>query len=68
MLTRAPTTTRLSRLQIEIKKFADGDALAKALQDGSVDVAFHLPIHVLPEIRQQDGVSTKSFEVGYSYM
>ncbi|KAL7545087.1 hypothetical protein ACHAWF_008448 [Thalassiosira exigua] len=56
----------LDRPSIEIKKFADGHDLAK--EAGELDIAFHLPIDTLPELRKADGVKVKSFEVGYHYM
>ena len=56
------------RPNIVVKKFKDGDALAAALELGQVDVAFHLPIDTLPDLRKVSGVDIKSFEVGYHYM
>jgi len=51
-----------------IKKFNDGQALATALKALELDIAFHLPVDSLPAIRAQDGITVKSFEVGYHYM
>ncbi|KAL3911099.1 MAG: hypothetical protein SGARI_001807, partial [Bacillariaceae sp.] len=56
------------RPPVELKMFEDGDALAEALKEHQVDVAFHLPIHTLPELRNAEGVHIKTVEVGYHYM
>ncbi|QDZ25283.1 hypothetical protein A3770_16p78010 [Chloropicon primus] len=56
------------RQEITLKKFQDGDALAAALELGQVDVAFHLPVDTLADLRKKDDVGIKSFEVGYHYM
>ena len=53
---------------IVIKKFADGHALAQAVKDKKVDVAFHLPIDTLTDLRATEDVHVRSFEVGYHYM
>mmetsp|Transcript_23945 Transcript_23945/g.77060 ORF Transcript_23945/g.77060 Transcript_23945/m.77060 type:complete len:584 (+) Transcript_23945:52-1803(+) len=53
---------------MKVQKFADGHELADAVQNGTVDVGFHLPIDTLPALRNTDGVHVKSFEVGYHYM
>lgn len=58
----------LNRPEITLQKFADGHALADAAKALEIDVGFHLPIDTLPEIRDTEGVSVKSFEVGYHYM
>eukprot|EP01063_Lacrimia_lanifica_P019186 TRINITY_DN2627_c0_g2_i1.p1 TRINITY_DN2627_c0_g2~~TRINITY_DN2627_c0_g2_i1.p1 ORF type:complete len:508 (+),score=206.94 TRINITY_DN2627_c0_g2_i1:79-1602(+) len=55
------------RQKIVLKKFADGDALAAAVEENAVDIAFHLPIHALAKLRKE-GARVKSFEVGYHYM
>lgn len=56
------------RPYVQIKKYANGDALADALSAGTIDVAFHLPIDRLPALRDSAGVNIESFEVGYHYM
>ncbi|CAE7239573.1 nikA [Symbiodinium natans] len=56
------------RPTLEIKKFADGNAVAQALEQGQVDMAFHLPVDELPALRQLSGITVKSFLVGYHYM
>lgn len=56
------------RPSIEIIKYSDGDALAKGVKEGKVDVGFHLPIHTLPDLKATTGISIESFEVGYHYM
>jgi len=58
----------VERPLLVVKKFADGDAVAAALQNGSLDMGFHLPIDTLTALRQVDGLTIKSFEVGYQYM
>ncbi len=49
----------LDRPSIEIKKFDDGHDLAKGVENGELDIAFHLPIDTLPELRKADGVKIK---------
>jgi len=56
------------RPKLTIKKYADGDALASALKAGTLDIAFHLPIGKLSELRQVSDLTIKSFEVSYHYM
>jgi len=56
------------RPKIELKKFSSGHELAEAVEEKQVDIGFHLPIDTLPELRDVEGVSIKSFEVGYHYM
>lgn len=58
----------MNRPQIDLKEYGNGDDLAEALKNNEVDLAFHLPIHTLPDLRSTDGVRIKSFEVGYQYM
>merc|ERR1719387_1273466 len=57
-----------ARPRVVLQKFADGDALAAAVQRNEVDVGFHLPIHTLTDVRNTDGAHVKSFEIGYQYM
>ena len=52
-------TQSLDRPSIEIKKFADGHDLAKGVENGELDIAFHLPIDTLSELRKADGVKVK---------
>jgi peptide/nickel transport system substrate-binding protein len=55
--------------KVTIKKYTDGNALADAMLEGELDIGFHLPVARLEELRQDDdGITTKSFEVGYHYM
>lgn len=58
----------LDRGLITIQKFADGHELAEGAKNGDIDIGFHLPIDTLPALRKTDGVTVKSFEVGYHYM
>jgi len=56
------------RSHLTIKNFADGESLATALAANEVDIAFHLPVDRLTEMRAADGITVKSFAVGYQYM
>jgi peptide/nickel transport system substrate-binding protein len=56
------------RPHVTVKKYADGEALADAVMNKEVDIAFHLPPDRLAELRDVEGVNIKSFEVGYHYM
>jgi peptide/nickel transport system substrate-binding protein len=58
----------LDRPLIKVQKFADGHDLAESAKNKDIDIGFHLPIDTLPDLRKADGVSVKSFEVGYHYM
>ena len=51
-----------------VKVYAGGDALAAGLKAGEVDVAFHLPVTAMADIKAQAGIHAKTFEVGYHYM
>jgi peptide/nickel transport system substrate-binding protein len=62
------TVSPRPRGRVTIKKSADGDALADTLANHEIDIAFHLPVERLAELRDTDGVHVKSFEVGYHYM
>jgi len=53
---------------VTITAYSSGDALADALKAGEVDLAFHLSIDVLTDVEAVEGVTTKSFDVGYQYM
>lgn len=53
---------------VVIEKFPDGSSLGAALGRGELDLAFHLPVEDLNELRQNAGLTIKSFEVGYHYM
>ena len=44
-----------------IKKNATGEDLAKDAETGDIDIAFHLPIDTLPELRKADGVNVKRY-------
>lgn len=58
----------LERPLLKIQRFSTGSAVAEALAQGQVDMAFHLPVDELPALRQVTGVTVKSFLVGYHYM
>ena len=58
----------LNRRELVIRKYAGGQALASALQADEIDMAFHLPIDSLTALRDIDGITIQSFDVGYQYM
>jgi peptide/nickel transport system substrate-binding protein len=58
----------LERPRLVIKKFASGQLAASALEVGWVDMAFHVPVESLPDLRQMNNITVKSFPVGYQYM
>jgi len=58
----------LERPLLKIQRFSTGSAVAEALEQGQLDMAFHLPVDELPALRQVTGVTVKSFLVGYHYM
>lgn len=58
----------LDRPDISIKYYSSGDVLSTALKAGGVDLACHLPTDQLADLRAVDGVTVKSFDVGYHYM
>ena len=53
----------LGRPLVTVRKYASGQALAAALAAGQVDLAFHLPVGELTDLRAQQGITVKSFEV-----
>lgn len=55
---------------VQVIKYDSGNDLANAIDDEppKVDVAFHLPIDRLTDLRTKKGVHIRSFEVGYQYM
>jgi len=50
-----------------IHLFSDAEALGSAIGAGNLDLAFQLPVDLLPELRDNNTI-IKSFEVGYHYM
>merc|ERR1719316_822728 len=56
------------RPSLKIVKHANSAALETPLKNGELDMAFHLSVNALPELRQASGVTLKSFTVGYQYM
>ncbi len=50
------------RPHIKLLQYPDGESLADAVIAGTADVAFHLPIDKLTEVRAADGVHVKTFE------
>ena len=55
------------RPMVTLKKFGDGNALADGLKNHDLDIAMHLPIDTLEDLRDAN-FEVKSFEVGYHYM
>jgi len=53
---------------LTIKKYSTGHEAATALENNEVDMAFHLPIDTLTDLRAVSGITVKSFLVGYHYM
>ena len=42
---------------LKIQRFSTGSAVAEALEQGQLDMAFHLPVDELPALRQVTGVT-----------
>ncbi len=57
-----------TRPDILLRKFANGQSLALAVQSGEVDLGFNLPSEALPQLARTPGVTVKSFPVSYQYM
>ena len=53
------------RVPINIKKYGTGSAVATALSAGEIDMGFNLPPDAVAPLNWVDGVSVKSFAVGY---
>jgi peptide/nickel transport system substrate-binding protein len=53
---------------ITIRKYSSGQKVADALRSGQLHMGFHLPATSLAELRKQQGITVKSFNVGYHYM
>jgi peptide/nickel transport system substrate-binding protein len=56
------------RPRVTIKKYADGSALATALEASEIDMAFHLPGDKIKALRENSNITIKSFPVEYMYM
>ncbi len=56
------------RPEILVKKFADAQSLALAFEAGELDLAFNLPSETVARLGARDGLTVKSFPVGYQYM
>lgn len=56
------------RPNIEIKLYSDADALAADAKTKSVDLAFHLPVAALAELRDVEGLNIRSYGVEYHCM
>jgi peptide/nickel transport system substrate-binding protein len=57
-----------SRGAVRIRRFADTQAMALALENAEVDLAFNLPVETLPRLRARRDTTVRSFPVGYQYM
>lgn len=53
---------------VTLQKIGDGQTLALALRSGEIDMAFHLPVEMLPLVRSDPSITVRSFPVGYQYM
>lgn len=56
------------RSPVTIRRFPDGQSMAVALEGREIDMAFNLPVETLPRLRSREGLTVKSFAVGYQYM
>jgi peptide/nickel transport system substrate-binding protein len=57
-----------SRTAVRIRRFADTQAMALALDNKEVDLAFNLPVETLPRLRARSDTTVRSFPVAYQYM
>lgn len=53
---------------LRIRRFADPQAMALAMENGELDLAFNIPVETLPRLKARPGVATQSFPVAYQYM
>lgn len=53
---------------VDLRRIADGQALALGLKAGEFDLAFNLPAEALELLRADPALTVKSFPVGYQYM
>jgi peptide/nickel transport system substrate-binding protein len=57
------------RKLLTIKKLpSDGVDAKDQMLAGTLDMAFHIPLAVLPPLRDADGIKVMSFLAGYQYM
>lgn len=56
------------RPDVTVIRVADAQALALGLQAGELDLAFNLPVEMLPMLERSDALTIKSFPVEYQYM
>jgi peptide/nickel transport system substrate-binding protein len=56
------------RPPIELVRVADAQALALGLMAGELDLAFNLPVEMLPMLASREGLTIRSFPVEYQYM
>ncbi len=57
-----------ARPEIDLIRVADPQALALGLMAGELDLAFNLPVEMLPMIAARDGLTVRTFPVEYQYM
>lgn len=57
-----------ARPEIDLIRVADPQALALGLMAGELDLAFNLPVEMLPMIAARDDLTVRSFPVEYQYM
>ena len=55
------------RVPITIVKFANGGAVATALENGEIDMGFNLPATSIQSLNWVPDVAVKSFATGYQY-
>ena len=55
------------RAPVNIRKFADAQAMTLALEAGALDLAFGLPSEAVARLKANPDVTVKSFPVGYQY-
>jgi peptide/nickel transport system substrate-binding protein len=53
---------------VDLRRIADGQALALGLKAGEFDLAFNLPAEALDLLRADPALTVKSFPVAYQYM
>lgn len=55
------------RTAVEVKTFADADAMKLAIQSKSLDMAFTVTPAVADQLKQTKGLQVKSIDAGYQY-
>ena len=57
----------MERPLLTIKKYSNGQAVADAFKAGELDLAFHLPVDSLPELRATADLTVNSVADSQSY-